>query len=69
MLNFRGSVYFRNWISYSLPLLGGSILIVNPGSVLIINQHLFPGVNNRLRESSINHAFSKMNTREDDTHE
>ena len=38
MLNFRGSVYFRNWISYSLPLLGGSILIVNPGSVLIINQ-------------------------------
>lgn len=30
---------------------------------------LFPGVNNRLRESSINHAFSKMNTREDDTHE
>lgn len=40
MLNFRGSVYFRNWISYSLPLLGGSILIVNPGSVLIINQQL-----------------------------
>ena len=30
---------------------------------------LFPGVNNRLRESSINHAFSKMNTREADTYE
>ena len=39
MLNFQGTVYIRNGIPYSLPLIGGSIFLVNPGSVLIINQH------------------------------
>ena len=39
MLNFQGTVYIRNGITYSLPLIGGSIFLVNPGSVLIINQH------------------------------
>ena len=38
MLNFQGTVYIRNGITYSLPLIGGSIFLVNPGSVLIINQ-------------------------------
>ena len=40
MLNFQGTVYIRNGITYSLPLIGGSIFLVNPGSVLIINQHV-----------------------------
>ena len=40
MLNFQGTVYIRNGITYSLPLIGGSIFLVNPGSVLIINQQL-----------------------------
>lgn len=40
MLNFQGTVYIRNGITYSMPLIGGSIFLVNPGSVLIINQHL-----------------------------
>ena len=40
MLNFQGTVHIRNGITYSLPLIGGSIFLVNPGSVLIINQHL-----------------------------
>ena len=39
MLNFQGTVYIRNGITYSLPLIGGSIFLVNPGSILIINQH------------------------------
>lgn len=39
MLNFQGTVYIRNGITYSLPLMGGSIFHVNPGSILIINQH------------------------------
>ena len=38
MLNFQGTVYIRNRITYSLPFKGGSILLVNPGSVLSINQ-------------------------------
>ena len=40
MLNFQGTVYIRNRITYSLPFKGGSILLVNPGSVLSINQQL-----------------------------
>ena len=40
MLNFQGTVYIRNRITYSLPFKGGSILLVNPGSVLSINQHM-----------------------------
>ena len=41
MLNFQGTVYIRNGIAYSLPLIGGSIFLVNPGSILIINQHTY----------------------------
>lgn len=29
VLNFQGTVYIRNGITYSLPLIGGSILIIN----------------------------------------
>ena len=45
VLNFQGTVYIRNGITYSLPLIGGSIFLVNPGSILIINQHLEPVFN------------------------
>lgn len=38
VLNFQGTVYIRNGITYSLPLIGGSIFLVNPGSFLIINR-------------------------------
>ena len=38
VLNFQGTVYIRNGITYSLPLIGGSTFLVNPGSFLIINQ-------------------------------
>lgn len=45
VLNFQDTVYIRNGITYSLPLIGGSIFLVNPGSILIINQHLEPVFN------------------------
>ena len=48
MLNFQGTVYIRNGITYSLPLIGGSIFLVNPGSVLIINQQY----NTRIADSN-----------------
>jgi hypothetical protein len=40
VLNFQGTVYIRNRITYSLSIYGGSIFLVNPGSVLSINQQL-----------------------------
>ena len=40
MLNFQGAVYIKNGFYLKLIPLGGSILNVNPGSVLIINQHV-----------------------------
>ncbi len=36
----QGSVSIRDRITCSLPLLGGSIFLVNPGSVLSVNQQL-----------------------------
>ena len=50
MLNFQGTVYIRNGITYSLPLIGGSIFLVNPGSVLIINQQSLVGKNKEFKE-------------------
>ena len=38
MLNFQGAVYIKNGFCLKIIPLGGSILNVNPGSVLIINQ-------------------------------
>ena len=38
MLNFQGTVYIKNGFYLKATILGGSILSVNPGSVLIINQ-------------------------------
>ena len=40
MLNFQGTVYIKNGFHLKITTWGGSILNVNPGSVLIINQHL-----------------------------
>ena len=38
MLNFQGTVYIKNGFCLKIIPRGGSILNVNPGSVLIINQ-------------------------------
>ena len=38
MLNFQGTVYIKNGFHLKITTWGGSILNVNPGSVLIINQ-------------------------------
>ena len=38
MLNFQGTVYIKNGFCLKITIRGGSILSVNPGSVLIINQ-------------------------------
>ena len=56
MLNFQGTVYIRNGITYSLPLIGGSIFLVNPGSVLIINQQTgFERIDNQgCRKAALN---------------
>ena len=40
MLNFQGTVYIKNGFYLKATILGGSILSVNPGSVLIINQQM-----------------------------
>ena len=39
MLNFQGTVYIRTGLLTHCPFVGGSIFLVNPGSVLSINQH------------------------------
>ena len=42
MLNFQGTVYIRTGLLTHCPFVGGSIFLVNPGSVLSINQHYDP---------------------------
>mgnify|MGYP000843893347 CR=1 FL=1 len=54
MLNFQGTVYIRNRITYSLSIYGGSIFLVNPGSVLSINQHQMEGESVEDREIQFN---------------
>lgn len=48
MLNFQCTVYIRYWDYLLIALYGGSIFLVNPGSVLIINQHQIPEFDNDL---------------------
>lgn len=66
MLNFQGAVYIKNGFCLKIIPLGGSILNVNPGSVLIINQQLVPiedavniAVNECIKENILADFFRK----------